>query len=240
MKTIVTIAVRMKSVRLPRKAMADIAGQSMISHLIERVQQAKVPQAVILCTSCLLEDAVLIEEAEKFGISCIAGDPDDVFQRFLEAASREKADHVVRVTGDNPLTDATYIDRLIQKHLARENEYTTVEGLPLGTASEVISVTALKRARAVLEHQAESEYMTFLVNDPRKYKVGILMADATLRRPHYRLTVDTSADLELIRLIYKKLFCAGGIFSLADVVAFLDANPDLSQINNEIQQRRLR
>ena len=76
MKTIVTIAVRMKSVRLSRKAMVEIAGKSLISHLIERVQKARHPQAVVLCTSNLSEDAILLQEAEKCGISSIAGDPE--------------------------------------------------------------------------------------------------------------------------------------------------------------------
>lgn len=230
----------MNSKRLPKKAVAEILGRPLISHLIERVQKAKEPQSVILCTSYLQEDAVLLEEAKKCGIAFVAGDPENIFQRFLEAAFREKADHIVRVTGDNPLTDPVTIDRLTRKHLAQKNEFTMMEGLPLGVAPEVISVKSLERAYAALKEMkqtGQSEYMVFLLSDSKKYKTGVLSADTPCRRPHYRLTVDTPADLELMRLIYRNLYRPGKVFSLKEVIDLLDANPDWLQINSKIKQK---
>ncbi|OGQ05079.1 MAG: hypothetical protein A2W61_03085 [Deltaproteobacteria bacterium RIFCSPLOWO2_01_44_7] len=237
MKIIVTIAVRMKSARLPNKAVVEICGKPLISHLIERVRCAKKPDAVVLCTSHLPEDAVLIQEALKSGIPFLAGSPEDVFQRFMDAATQYNADHVVRVTGDNPLTDPEYIDRLVQKHLAENNEYTMVDYLPLGAASEVISIKAIARARDELKDRSQSEYMPLYLNKPKKYKVGVFTADDSVNRPHYRLTVDTPSDLELIRIIYKELYRPGKIFSLEETVAFLDANLELLDINNQIEQK---
>lgn len=239
LKTIITIAVRMKSSRLPQKAMQDIAGKPLIEYLIRRVQSSKKAGAVVLCTSHLGEDAVLLDVAQKCGVSWIAGDPDDVFQRFLEAASRENAGHVVRVTGDNPLTDPLYMDRLIEKHVSEENEYTTVEGLPLGTASEVISVPAMKKARSLLEDPSKSEYMTFLLKDPSRYKIGLLRAEEAVFRPEYRLTVDTVEDLNLMRQIFQMLSSGSDFFPLAKVVALIDSNPKLAWLNREVRQRGL-
>ncbi|MDP2599833.1 MAG: NTP transferase domain-containing protein [Deltaproteobacteria bacterium] len=239
MNTIVTIAVRMKSTRLAGKAMLDIAGQSLIGHLIQRVSKAKRIKAVVLCTSNLPEDAILLEEAEKYAIGSVAGSADDVFARFEKAALREGADHVVRVTGDNPLTDPEYIDRLIGCHLEQKNEYTSVEGLPMGVASEVISVETLKKGRLALQDPTQSEYMTFLLKDTEKYKVGMLKADRGVNRPQYRLTVDTSEDLELIRMIYRRLYRPEKYFSLQQVVDLMDQYPAFSKINSEIEQRSL-
>lgn len=239
MKTIVTIAVRMKSTRLPQKALATIVGKPLIRHLIDRVKKAKHPKTVVLCTSNLPEDAILLEEAKRCAVPSLAGDADNVLQRFELAALREGADHVVRVTGDNPLTDPEYIDRLIERHLEEGNEYTTVEGLPLGVASEVIAVKALTKARLTLKDPSKSEYMTFLLKDPNEYQIGILQADEAVKRPHYRLTVDTHDDLELMKVIYNNLYRAEEVFSLAEVVSFMDANPNLAKINSKIKQRIL-
>lgn len=239
LKTIVTIAVRMKSQRLPQKATAVIEGKPLIHHLIERVKAAKLPQSVIVCTSWLEEDQVLLQEAKNCAVSELAGNPEDVFERFLKAAEKEKADHVVRVTGDNPLTDPDVIDQLIQHHVQSEADYTTMDGLPLGVSSEVISVKALKKAQSELQDRAKSEYMTFILRNPQKYRVEVLEAKKEVRRPEYRLTVDTPADLELMQIIFGKLYHPKKTFSLEEVIRFLDQHPEKTLINQSVEQRKV-
>ena len=237
LKTIVTIAVRMKSKRLPKKAMVLLKNKPLLHHLVERVREAKQPHHVVVCTSCLDEDRILVEEAKKCGVPALAGNPENVFERFLDAAQQLNADHVVRVTGDNPLTDPVVMDQLIQHHLASGADYTTMDGLPLGVASEVIAVTALKKAQNDLKDKARSEYMTFILRDPSKYHVQILEADEKIRRPKYRLTVDTPADLELMRFIFNGLCRPDTMYSLEEVVRFLDQHPEKASLNQSIEQR---
>lgn len=238
LKTIITIAVRMKSKRLPQKALAVIEGKSLLCHLIERVKQSKLPHRVVVCTSLLPEDQILLQEAKKCDVPVLAGSPEDVFERFLSAADQEGAGHVVRVTGDNPLTDGEVIDQLIRHHVQSGADYTTMDGLPLGVGSEVISVSALKRAQKNLQEKARSEYMTFILRDPEKYHVEILEADEKVKRPQYRLTVDTPEDLELMRIIFRKCYNKTKIFSLQDVIEFLDQHPEKASRNQNIEQRR--
>lgn len=237
LKTIITIAVRMKSKRLPQKALAVIEGKSLLCHLIERVKKSKLPHRVVVCTSYLPEDQILLQEAGKCGVPALAGSPEDVFERFLSAADQEVAGHVVRVTGDNPLTDADIIDHLIRHHVQCGADYTTMDGLPLGVSSEVISVAALQRAQKNLQERSKSEYMTFILRDPEKFHVQILEADEKVRRPKYRLTVDTPEDLELMRIIFHKYYNKTKVFSLEDVIEFLDQHPEKAFINQDVKQR---
>jgi spore coat polysaccharide biosynthesis protein SpsF (cytidylyltransferase family) len=58
-----------------------------------------------------------------------------------------------------------------------------------------------------------------------------------LRRPEFRLTVDTPEDLDLAREIFKSLYKKGSIISLSDVIQLLDDNPDLCKINSMIKQK---
>ena len=65
--------------------------------------------------------------------------------RFIEVADQKGASTVVRVTGDNPLTDPFMMDSMIESHLKKGAEYTFTEDLPLGTRSEIIDVKMLRR-----------------------------------------------------------------------------------------------
>jgi len=51
-----------------------------------------------------------------------------VLKRFLDAADREGADVIARVTGDDLLIDTAYIDRAFDFHLAHNADYTAYRG----------------------------------------------------------------------------------------------------------------
>ena len=51
-----------------------------------------------------------------------------------------------------------------------------------------------------------------------------------------RLTVDTKEDYELVKIIYDELYENRPIL-LKEIVAFLNANPELAKINSKIIQR---
>src|SRR3989344_7870705 len=101
----ILIACRLKSERLPEKALIPILGKPMISHLIERVKTAKMVNEVVLCTSTNPQDDPLVDIARGNNICVFRGSEEDVLGRFIAAAEEYNLDHVVRVTGDDPLTD---------------------------------------------------------------------------------------------------------------------------------------
>ena len=231
------IAVRMKSARLPRKALANIEGKTVIEHVIERVCTAGEPDSTVLCTSTHTDDGVLLEIADRMGICGYAGDPDDVMDRFLKASELVGADTIVRVTGDNPLTDPAYIDRMIRHHWETGAEYTYVEGLPRGTKPEIISVSALDRVHGLTEEPRWSgEYLTYFLKRPDVLKVESVKADPPVFRPNYRLTLDEPPDLDLVRRVYHSLYRPPGrMFSLQEVVQLLDSRQDLVAINAHVK-----
>lgn len=240
MKTVVLLAVRMKSRRLPKKAILDIEGKPLIVHLIERLKTAKVPRSLVLCTSTHKDDEALVDIAEKNGVKWFRGNEDDVLDRFIKAAESEKADVVVRATGDNPLTDPFYLDMAVERHIEKGAEYTSIEGLPNGTECEVISVKALKKCKEAAQNPELSEYMTLYFRDSSLFRKEKVLAGQDVRRPHYRLTVDAPEDLKLVREVYRRLYRGGRIFPLSEVVKLLDENPDLSSINANVKPKEVK
>jgi spore coat polysaccharide biosynthesis protein SpsF len=238
-KVVTLIQARVKSTRLPRKVLLPVEDRLLIEHVIERLKRTRVPDEILVCTSTHPDDRVLTEIAGRNKIGWFAGSEEDVLDRFIQAAEKSRADVVVRTTGENPLVDPSYLDRAVREHLERGAEYTSVEGLPVGVRAEVIDVPALKKAHRLADNPAKSEYMTLYFREDF-FKVHFIEAEAGLRRPHYRLTVDNPQDMECMREIYKALYRPGEIIQLEEVIRLLDTHPELVAINSRIMPREVR
>ena len=236
---VVMVAARMHSSRLPGKALLDIEGKPALLHLLSRLRQAAVPKAVVLCTSTHPDDQVLQPLTAQAGVGFFAGSEDDVMQRFLDAAEREQAEHVVRVTGDDLLVDPAYLDRLVLHHIREGAEYSCMPGLPKGMECEAIAVEALKKAKRLAEDSSWSEYMTWYLKVPEVFRVSEMPVEEAVRRPQYRLTLDYPQDLEVIRQLMAELSRSRPAMTVADVVGYLDAHPELAHLNAGVPSKPL-
>jgi len=219
----VFIAVRLKSSRLPKKALEKIHDKEMLLILIDRLSKVFHREQIIICTSNDPQDNELIEFANSKNIPSYAGDSDDVISRFLGAADKFGATTIARVTGDNPFTDPIEMEKMLIAHHENSAEYTFNTQLPVGTRSEIIEVCALQRIHNQLVNPKLSEYMTYMLNRPdmlitNKYFVK----DQYLIRPELSLTVDTPKDIELIRKICSSLNKSDP--TLHEIIKWLDLN----------------
>lgn len=210
----------------------------MLTRLIERVRQAGAPDGVVICTSTNGEDDPIEVLARNSGVEVFRGDELDVMGRFLVVARAHATRTVVRVTGDNPLTDPVMMDHMIAVHRERAAEYTYTDDLPRGTRSEIMDVAALERCYGLIEDRLATEYMTPMIRRPDHFRVvrASAVTDA-VRRPELRLTVDTPDDLSLVRGIYETF--GGTPPGLADIVSWLDKHPELRDVNRGIEPRDL-
>ncbi len=234
----VLIAVRMKSSRLPSKALSDIVGKPVIVHLIERMKRVKNIGKIVLCTSTHPDDRVLLDIAAQEGILKFAGSELDVMKRFIDAAQKFDLKMVVRVTGDNPLTDPENIDAMIITHMQGGYDFSKSEYLPLGMNAEVISLATLQKAYANAEDTSLTEYMTTYLKRSDIFNVHVTENNDPFfqNRSLIRLTVDYEEDLMVMKRIYEKLYRANPAFSTRDVLKFLDANPEVLKINADVMQ----
>jgi spore coat polysaccharide biosynthesis protein SpsF (cytidylyltransferase family) len=124
-KTAIFVAVRLNSKRLKNKAMLMLFDEPLIVKLTKRIMKSKLASDVIWCTSKLKSDDRLEIVAKKNSIKIFRHAPKDVMKRFIYAARKFKVKNIVRVTGDNPLTDPEVIDFMIKQHLKNGNDYTS-------------------------------------------------------------------------------------------------------------------
>src|SRR6476620_1011646 len=96
---------RTSSSRLPRKVLLPILGEPMLARQIERIDAAVRVDALTIATSDRPSDDAVADLCARLGVACFRGDLEDVLDRFYRAAEPRDPRHVMRLTGDCPLTD---------------------------------------------------------------------------------------------------------------------------------------
>jgi len=230
----IVVSARMASSRRPGKALADLAGRPLLAVLLERMRAVRGVSGVVLATSARAENDVLAAVAAPLGIPVFRGEEDDVLRRHLDCARVLGAKHVVRVTGDNPLTDVQTTEALVALHLEKGAEYTYVPGdaLLMGILSEVISTDALVRSWERGDARHRSELMTLYIKEhPEEFRIALGTLPDDLYRPQYRLTVDEPEDVELMQALFARLARPGHLVTTREAIALLDSEPSLAAIN---------
>jgi spore coat polysaccharide biosynthesis protein SpsF len=236
----IVVSARMASSRCPGKALAPLAGRPLLEVLLDRMASVRGVDGVVLATSVNADNDPLVEAARRSGIEAFRGDEDDVLRRHLDCARELGADHVVRVTGDNPLTDVETIELLVARHLREGADYTYVPGdaLLMGILSEVISRDALERSWERGEARHRSELMTLYIKEhPEEFKVVTAELPSGLYRPEYRLTVDEPEDVRLMQEIFSRLSAPGRRVTTREAIALLDREPGLARINAHLRHK---
>ncbi len=139
MNFLVVIAARTGSSRLPGKALLPIMSVPVISFLIRRLKRSKLAKNILLATTKLTEDDVLVDTALQEGIEVFRGTTNDVLKRYVEAASLYSVQYIVRVTGDCPFVDGATLDMVLERCMGIEDFdlVTTKPAYPHGIDYEV-------------------------------------------------------------------------------------------------------
>jgi len=236
----IVVSARMASSRCPGKALAPLAGRPLLEVLLERMASVRGVDGVVLATSVKAENDPLVAVAEEAGVRTFRGDEEDVLRRHLDCARALGAEHVVRVTGDNPLTDIETLESLVALHRQQGADYTYVPGdaLLMGILSEVISTRALARSWEKGEARHRSELVTLYVKEhPEEFVIATGALAEGLYRPEYRLTVDEPEDVRLLQAIFARLSAPGRPLTTREAIALLDREPELARLNAHLRHK---
>lgn len=228
------IACRMKSSRLPEKAILKIGDISSIEVCIKNALRFSNTNHTILATSFIDEDSVLENYTYDSSVIFHKGHPDDVIQRYLDVCDKYRIDVVVRVTGDMQYVSDEICDILLKAHFKSGADYTTARKAAIGTNLEIMNVEALRRIKKYFKSADYSEYMTwYFKNNPDHFNLNYVdLPDELIR--DYRLTLDYPEDLEMFKAIDKH-FSDAAIheYSLRDIFKFLDEHPEVARLNQD-------
>jgi spore coat polysaccharide biosynthesis protein SpsF len=229
------ITVRLKSTRLPKKAIKPIKGKPMLVHMIDRLKLVDQSDGIVLCTSPVDEDDPIEEIANQEGVECYRGDPDDVLGRLTSAAQQYDLDTVISITADCPFCDPEYADKVVDYHLEHGYDFMEIEGLPYGTFSYALQREAMEKATEIAAKK-DTEVWGGYFKDTGLFDCGTLkVTDDELNWPDLRLTVDYPADFELVSRIFDELYTPDEVFSLKEIVNLCREKSELPAINAECE-----
>lgn len=236
MRTIAIVQARMGSSRLPGKVMKPIQGIPMIELLLKRLARSKEIDKIVVATSEDQRNLPLVEHVRKLGYVCEQGSENDVLDRYLQAARKNSADIIVRITGDCPLVDAALVDEVIRKYRSAEVDYFTncsPPTYPDGLDVEVFTFDALERAESMTKNTFDREHVTPYLRESGNFRTSAFKNDYDLSS--YRWTVDEAADLEVVRNIFQH-FAPNYYFSWREVADLQQNKPEIFAINAELKR----
>lgn len=237
------IQARTGSTRLPGKVMKNLCGKTVLAHDIERVSQSKLIDKIIIATTTLKADDVIVDEAKKCGVDVFRGSEDDVLSRYYLAANEVGANTIVRITSDCPLIDPIILDNIISYYLNQGYEIATNASsdlskrtFPRGLDVEVFSFFMLEKAYTNAKEKYQREHVTPYIYENAK-AIGYYLNDKDYS--YYRWTLDTDEDWELISKIYEKLYHGKHDFYLPEILGVMKQNPSFYDINKTVEQKKL-
>lgn len=224
---------RASSSRLPGKVLKPLLGKPMLARQIERILRSELIDKLVVATSVEPEDDAIEKLCKEENIECFRGSLNDVLDRFYQAAKPYNPEHVVRLTGDCPLTDWEITDRLIKFHLIGDYDYSSnalEPTYPDGLDAEIMKFSALECAWRLADSKPEREHVTlYIYKHPIQFKIGKEKNSIDLSQ--LRWTVDEPEDFVLVENIYRNLYYTNPAFKTQDVLAWLEANSKMKTIN---------
>lgn len=233
------IAARMGSARLPGKTLRLIEGKPLLGHLLDRALRAKTLDGIIVATPVSPENDPVAAYCVVRGVPYFRGSEGDVAGRMLGALEMINADIGVQLYGDSPVIDPAIIDLCVDTYRSGEWDWVGNDlrpGYPSGLFVEAFSVPSFKDAMNQCTDPAVREHGTLcLRRDDKRYRIHEIPPPKSLHRD-ICLSVDSEEDAALMEAIFGH-FAPRNDFTADELCAFLDAHPDIVNLNKTVERR---
>ena len=235
------IQARMRSTRLPGKVLKEIVGQPLLWHIIHRLRKSELIQTICVATTTDPADDPLATYAAAQGVKVVRGPEDDVLGRFALAAHMVDPDIIVRVNADAPLVDAGFVDYLIREMMRTNSDFVMLKPhlSAIHDGADPMSRWALDKL-VLMAHSdpvAREHVSAYFKLHPDFIKVAQIDLPQKWQFKGARLSVDTPADVTFIETIYERLHAQAGEATLTDLVALLNREPSLMELNAHVHQK---
>ena len=240
----------MGSTRLPGKVLMLLDKKhTVLDYVINQLKHSKLLGKIIIATTNLEEDDVIVDFAKKNEIEYFRGKSTDVLDRYYKCAEKFSLTNILRITSDDPLVDPTIIDELIRNYQETDCDLASIETsvenninnaksknlsgypYPIGLNAQIFSFSALERTWKNAKLPSEREHVS-----PYMMKNSDIFRQFHLRNPikipPLRLTIDKEEDLELCRNIISKI--SKHPILLHDILELYGNEPKLFEINIHI------
>ena len=245
MKTVAIVQARVRSTRLPAKVLLDLGGATALQRCLDRVACISRIDEIVVATSDKSDDDLIARLAGRLGYRTFRGSEQDVLARFHGAAREAHADAIVRFTSDCPLLDPELSGSVVAAfHRTQESatpaayaSNVQTRRLPRGLDTEIFLFETLDEVHRSAVRSEEREHVTLQIyRNPGRFRL-LDVAYPGRDLSHHRWTLDTFEDYRFLFEIYERLGPAAARARLDEVLALLDAEPNLVGINAAVTQK---
>lgn len=236
MTCLAVIQARMGSRRLPGKVLKPLADRPVLEHVLRRVGYAQSVHRIVLATTRLPEDDVLVHYAKQYGALVVRGEDQNVLARFFQVSELLPSHCIARITADCPCIDPAIIDNVVRSHYNAQADYTSnvhPRTYPRGFDVEVINTRILRLAYRSTMHPYDQEHVTpFIWRNQHMFRIHNVFAPPQHRKANWRLTLDTPQDLIALQAVFDLI--GKDFFHYTDVLSLARRYPWLPQINANV------
>jgi len=227
------IQARFGSTRLPGKVLKDLAGRSVLSHVIERCRATRGIDNVCCAVPDTEDSSDVAREAERCGATVVRGSETDVLGRFKVAADAIGATVIMRVTSDCPLSDPDINAQVLDLLAAKGADYACNNmppAWPHGLDCEAFTRGALDRAARQSTDPDEREHVTPWLRTETGVKRATLPGPGG-EAESMRWTLDFPEDLEFFRAVFDHLPSSPALPGYDVVMEVISKHPEIAAIN---------
>ena len=198
----ILILCRFKSKRLKFKIKKKVLGKSLLEILILRLSKSFRKEDIIICSG-EKRNKFFEKIKKKHKIEVYYGSEKNIFKRIIQCCDKFKANHFVRITGDNPLTDIETLKKMIKIYFKKKLDFIYTNGLFPGLRSEIISISSLKKIYNLAEDPDSSEYLTYFYLRRNFNKIYCLNEKIKSKEKKLSITIDTEKDFKKLKKLIK-------------------------------------
>jgi spore coat polysaccharide biosynthesis protein SpsF len=229
----------MESSRLKGKSMMPIANKPLIFRIMERLSRCKEIDNLVLAIPSTRANDIISKIKFIGSVKIFRGSQNNLLERYYLAAKKYKTDIVVRVPGDNCMPEPSEIDKIIKfyKKFRRPLFVSNLSNIlknkyPDGIGAEVFGFNFLedlmkkKLAPKFKEHIHLNffDYKNNRAKNEKWCRVKTIKCPKKISRPNLSLDVNTLKEYNFINKIYNTLYKNNKIFTIKNVIKFLDKN----------------
>ena len=231
---------RMGSSRLPEKILLPVLDKQLLKLTIERINQSKFVEEVILLipdasTDYILESFAIDEKIKFFRVN-----EKNCLDRHYQAAKYFDIDVFAKTTSDCCLIDSRVIDEVIELYFSKSPDCDYVSNIcpptfPDGLDIEVFNFSTLEKTWELAKSDFDKEHTTtFIRNNPNLFKIiNHEHSKSNLFKKH-RWCLDFEDDYLFIKTIFEKLYLNNNNFSMENILELLDNNKEINMINSHL------
>lgn len=248
------IGARLNSSRLPGKHLLPLAGKPLIERIVNRLEQVKDIDAIVLATTSDDYNEPLYSWGVSHDIDCLAyeGDVNDLIGRVDAAVQKHDPGLILYICGDCPLIEPDTIQLMIEGWRRNPNADTARLTAQLPEASGTIhegfdfySRQLWDKIVSASTEPFEREHIGAALHHSKKVEINEIAwveDDPVFSSLKHRLSVDTKADYDFMSLVYDAWYEEHEpetIVSLKWVISQLLKDERWAHVNAHVRQKQV-